>query len=107
MRDRVIRVRASTEELAKLQDAALARGLSRSDLIRRTAMGLRLPQRAFDHTQVQLLARILGELGRVGGNLNQMVRRANSGQLSGATAELLQALAEIDALRDHLRELVR
>lgn len=107
MRDRMIRLRASAEERAKMQDLAETRGLSLSDMIRRSAMGIRMPQRAFDHIQVQLLARILGELGRVGGNLNQMVRRANTGKLSGSTAELLQTLAEINALRDDLRELVR
>ncbi|MBY4591954.1 plasmid mobilization relaxosome protein MobC, partial [Rhizobium redzepovicii] len=48
----------------------------------------------------------LGELGRIGGNLNQLVRRANGGRLAGHDAELSETLLGIDALRDRIRDLL-
>ncbi|MBM3095684.1 plasmid mobilization relaxosome protein MobC [Ensifer sp. T173] len=59
-----------------------------------------------DRTDVILLAQALGNLGRIGGNLNQLARRANAGKLLGHDAELAQTLVGIDALRDRLREII-
>lgn len=106
MRNRTIRVRASTEELARMQDLAKARGLSLSDLIRRAALGGRMPARSFDQAHAALLARTLAELGRIGGNVNQLSRRANAGKLSGHDAELTATLAGIDALRERIRDML-
>lgn len=89
-----------------MQDLAKARGLSLSDLIRRAALGIRMPARSFDQTHAAQLARTLGELGRVGGNLNQLVRRANGGKLTGHDAELSETLAGIETLRDRIRQLL-
>jgi hypothetical protein len=77
MRDRVIRLRASAQEAARMRDLARSRGMSLSDMVRRAALDVRMPARTFDQTHASLLARILGELGRVGGNINQLTRRAN------------------------------
>ncbi|WP_105422308.1 plasmid mobilization relaxosome protein MobC [Neorhizobium sp. T25_27] len=106
MRDRIIRIRASTEEISKIEQLAKGRGLSISEMMRRAALGVRMPVRTFDSTQVVLLTRALGELGRIGGNLNQLVRRANSGKLSGYDADLAQTLSGIDTLRHHLRGII-
>lgn len=107
MRDRIVRIRASREEAAALKNRAAARGLSLSDMIRRAALGVRVPARSLDATNVVLLARTLGELGRIGGNLNQLVRRAHAGKLPGHDAELAATLAELDALREQLRVIIR
>lgn len=106
MRDRIIRIRASTEELSKIEELAKGRGLSISEMIRRAAFGVRMPARTFDASHIILLTRTLAELGRVGGNLNQLVRRANSGKLAGHDADLASTLSGIDNLRDRLRELI-
>lgn len=106
MRDRIIRIRASTEEISKIEQLAKGRGLSISEMMRRAALGVRMPVRTFDATQVVLLTRALGEAGRIGGNLNQLVRRANSGKLTGYDADLVQTLSGIDTLRHHLRSII-
>ena len=106
MRDRIIRVRTTVDELARIQDLAKARGTSLSDLIRRAALGVRMPSRKLHQTDAVLLARIMGELGRIGGNLNQLVRRANFGKLIGHNAELTATLDGIDALRERIRNLL-
>lgn len=107
MRDQIVRIRTTRQEAATMKDLAAARGLSLSELVRRAALGVRMPARAFDATHVALLTQTLGELGRVGGNLNQLARRANAGKLSGYDAELAVSLAELDALRGRLREIIR
>ncbi|WDZ77152.1 plasmid mobilization relaxosome protein MobC [Ensifer adhaerens] len=106
MRDRIIRLRATETEAAELKDLAAARGLSLSEMVRRAAFGVRMPAQRFDWTHATLLARTLGELGRIGGNLNQLVRRANGGRLAGHDAELSETLAGIDALREQVRDLL-
>lgn len=106
MRDRIVRIRVSSEELAALKVLATARGLSISEIMRRSALGIRLPQRSLDRTNIALLTRALGQLGRVGGILNQLAKRANSGKLVGHNADLNHTLSEINELRSHLRGLV-
>lgn len=106
MRDQIIRIRASRAEATAMKDLAVARGLSLSELIRRVALNVRMPTRSFDATHIALLAQALGELGRIGGNVNQLARRANAGKLSGHDAELPKALVELDALRGRLREII-
>jgi hypothetical protein len=107
MRDRIIRIRTTTEELARIQDLARSRGLSISEMLRRAGLGVRMPARGLDQTNVVLLTRTLGELGRIGGNLNQIVRRANAGRFAGHDVELTQTLAGVDGLRDLIREIVQ
>ena len=69
-------------------------------------MAVRLPIRSMNHLDAKLLVRTLGEIGHVGGNLNQMVRRAHAGKLAGHDAELSQTLTQIDALRIRIRDIV-
>lgn len=106
MRARIVRVRTSDTEFSKMKDIAIARGLSISELVRRAALGNRLPARTFDASHAVLLAQTLGAMGRVGGNLNQLVRLANSGRIVGHHGELSRILADIDALRSRLRKLL-
>ncbi|MBX5160569.1 MobC family plasmid mobilization relaxosome protein [Rhizobium sp. NZLR8] len=106
MRDRIIRIRASIDEMSKIEELAKGRGLSISEMMRRAAFGVRMPARTFDATHITLLTCTLAELGRIGGNLNQMVRRANSGKLAGHDADLSNTLSGIDTLRDRLRDIM-
>tara|TARA_R110000850_G_scaffold86091_1_gene185600 strand:+ start:556 stop:879 length:324 start_codon:yes stop_codon:yes gene_type:complete len=106
MRDQINRIRTSTEETSRIKELAKARSLSISELMRRAALSVRMPVRKFDATALVLLTRILAELGRIGGNLNQLVRRANRGQLIGHDVELRQTLSSVDGLRNRLRGLL-
>lgn len=106
MRSRIVRVRTTDTEFSQMKDIAKARGLSISELVRRAALGTRMPARTFDANHAAALARALGELGRVGGNLNQLVRLANSGRITGREDELANVLADVGALRSRLRDLL-
>lgn len=107
MRNRIIRIRVTEAEAVTMKDLATARSLSLSDMLRRAALGVRMPTRAFDQTHAVTLAQTLAELGRIGGNLNQLTRRANGGKLVGHDAELSETLAEVDALRERIRDILR
>ena len=107
MRDQIIRVRTTHAEATTMKDLAVSRGLSLSELIRRAALNIRMPTRSFDATHIALLTRTLAELGRIGGNVNQLARRANAGKLPGHDTELAKALVELDALRGCLREIIQ
>lgn len=106
MRNRIIRLRVTETEAAGIKDLAAARGLSLSEMVRRAALGVRMPAQRFDRTHAKLLARTLGELGRIGGNVNQLTRRANAGRLTGHDPELSTTLTEIEALRYRIRDML-
>ncbi|MGO7911759.1 plasmid mobilization relaxosome protein MobC [Rhizobium ruizarguesonis] len=106
MRNRNIRIRCTEAEATTMKNLAKSRGLSLSDMVRRAAFGVRMPPRTFDATQAALLAQTLGELGRIGGNVNQLARRANAGTFSGHDAELAATLAGIDTLRERIRTML-
>lgn len=106
MRARIVRVRTTDTEFSKLREIAASRGLSISELVRRSALGTRMPARTFDANHAADLARTLSEIGRVGGNLNQLVRLANSGRIAGRDEELSRILADVDAVRFRLRKLL-
>lgn len=107
MRDKIMRVRLTKLELATIRVAAEARNLSLSELCRRTALGVRLPPRAFDRRDAELLARLLVGLGKIGSNLNQLVRAVHSGKVSLAESAVASTLCEVDGLRQKIRELLQ
>lgn len=106
MRSHIVRVRTNDTEFSRMKDIAAARGLSISELVRRATLGIRMPARIFDASHAVALAQTLGEIGRVGGNLNQLVRLANSGRITGHDDDLTRILANVDAVRSRLRELL-
>lgn len=107
MRQTIIRVRASDEERNNLLARAHARGLTLSELIRRSAQGVRLPAARFDQRQFGLLTSLIGQLGKIASNLNQLTRAVNSRRLTGHSRELAVTLSEIDRLRTQIRELLK
>jgi len=107
MRNFVIRFRTSEDERNDLKERADARGVTISELVRRAGLGIRLPVARFDQRQVRLLTRLIGQLARIGSNLNQLTRSANSRRLIGHSDDLAFTLGEIDSLRSQIRELLK
>ena len=91
-----IKIRAREEERAEWHAKARAAGVSLSALVRR----------AIGRTQTWTLARAdlerarLRELARIGNNLNQIARWANTHK---ARAEAVQVVAHLVALRREIR----
>lgn len=75
-------------DLREFRAESYARGISVSLLLFRRLMSTRPLPTALD-------AKIAAELGIIGGNINQIARRANSGHVVGVDAAQLQELYEI------------
>lgn len=80
IRDRILTVRLSADERAAIDDAADKAGLALGSYARQALLGAPAPRQVRRPVvERRELARLLGELGKIGGNLNQLAKAANSG----------------------------
>lgn len=78
-----IGIRLTDEERAIIEEGAEAAGLSIGAFVRKRAIGEEGERfRRRPPADRQELTRLLAQLGKVGGNLNQIARRVNSGDQS-------------------------
>lgn len=102
-RQRVLHVRLTDAEYATLEARAGETGLSMGSLVRAEVLGnagVRAARRP--HVDSALLARVLGQLGKIGSNANQLARAANTDRLDPddeVPAQVSRLLAEIEAIR--------
>lgn len=103
-RQRLIQVRCTEAEYQAIWARADRAGLYASTYLRAAALGSPGP-RALRRPPVnrQELARLLGEIGRVGNNLNQVARALNSGRNPPPQA-LLEALRDLSEIRSLTRK---
>ena len=93
-------IRLSAEERAVIDAAAERAGLTTSSYARQVLLGAPAPRQVRrPPVERRELARLLGELGKIGGNLNQLARAANQG-LVVYDNEIAVALAGLRVLRD-------
>ncbi|KJV04966.1 plasmid mobilization protein [Methylocucumis oryzae] len=103
-RCKTVQVRLSPTELEQATASAEAVGLSLSGYVRTLLLG-----RVTDGTQrraakdAQDLARLHAQLGKVGGNLNQLTKLANQGQLVPPSV-LAACLAEVREVKTQIAE---
>ena len=82
IRDQHITIRLSSEERAVVDTAAERAGLTPGSYARRTLLGAEAPRQVRrPPVEKRELARLLGAIGKVGGNLNQIAKAVNSGAL--------------------------
>lgn len=98
-RNTSIMVRVTPQERDAIDDLAMRKGLTLAAFLRATALGDPGP-RAKTRIPVDeaLLRQLLGQIGKVGGNLNQIAKRLNIGGAASAS-EVRAALAEYHELR--------
>lgn len=91
-------IRLSVDERAEIDRRSRAAGLSIAGYFKSAALNQR--PRKFRHPQVDRakLSKLLGELGKVGNNLNQLARTLNT-EGSVEIPELIQALKELTDMR--------
>ena len=93
-------VRFTEEEFADVSGKADKAGIATAAFLRAAALGNAGPRaQRRPPAEQQLLRQILGHLGKVGSNVNQIARQLNSGERA-AVPELREALAAYLDLRD-------
>lgn len=91
-------VRLSADERAAVDAAAERAGLTAGSYARQAMLGAPAPRQVRrPPVEKRELARLLGELGKIGGNLNQLAKAANQG--------LVVYTGEIDAVVGSLQEM--
>jgi hypothetical protein len=100
VRDRVLPIRLSADERAAVEAAAEKAGLTASSYARQVLLGAPAPRQVRrPPVEKRELVRLLGGLGNVRGNLNQLAKAVHTGILiySGDIDAALAALAEVRA----------
>jgi hypothetical protein len=101
-RRRVKSVRFSPEELARLEADAARAGLTVGSYVRFVVLQAPVPRQARrPPVERELLSKALGELGKVGSNVNQIAKHLNSGR-SVPDFDIAAALAELHVAKDEL-----
>jgi hypothetical protein len=99
-RTRHITIRLTPEERALIDAAAEEAGLASGSYARAILLGAPAPRQVRrPPVERKELARLLGELGKVGSNLNQLARENNEGE-PPYKREVLAVLASLLAVRD-------
>jgi hypothetical protein len=100
IRNRILPIRFDAAEHEVVATAAQKAGLSTSSYARKVLLGAEPPrQMRRPSVEAKALARLLGELGKIGGNLNQLARSANSG-IVVYDGEILASIADLKVLRE-------
>jgi mobilization protein NikA len=102
-RTKLVPVRCTAEERAAIKAVADKAGLSVGAFLRAAALGDAGP-RAVRRPPIERkeLARLLGHLGKVGSNLNQLAHAFNSRGRVPGLAELERIRGDVAAMRDAL-----
>ncbi len=100
VRDRILTVRLSAEERQAVDEAAERSGLVTGSYARQVLLGAPAPRQVRrPPVERRELVRLLGELGKVGGNLNQLAKSVHTGVLV-YEGEIDAALAGLTETRD-------
>ena len=97
-----VKVRATEEQRTRWHAAAEARGVSLSELVRRSLDGVRAVRRRHQPRRVD--PELLRELARIGNNLNQLARWANREKRGADAVAVVARLIELDRELTRLRQ---
>lgn len=94
------------EELAQLDRDAERAATDRATMARAQLLNAPIPKKArrTSNADEQALARILAQLGKIGSNLNQLAKVANSNGDLTAVRNINEVKEELAELRDQVRQ---
>lgn len=103
-RPHLLQCRTSTAEYDQVLRDAERAGLSLSDFMRHCLCSTPVPRtHRLTRADTQLFARLLGQIGKIGSNLNQIARAINMGADSTHLQDRLEK--ELDGLQEVRRQL--
>ncbi len=106
-RNTSIMVRVTPQERDAIDALSMQKGLTLAAFLRAAALGDPGPRaRSRIPVDEALLRQLLGQIGKVGGNLNQIAKRLNSGGVAAAS-EVWAALADYRELRQAILAALR
>jgi hypothetical protein len=96
-----IGLRVTAADLARIEEKAQESGLKIGGYLRALALGSAGP-RAVKRPRVEReqLARLLGEIGKLGSNVNQLAKWSNTEKAPASLPELAQIRADIATMRE-------
>jgi hypothetical protein len=99
-------VRMTPAERAQLEQDAQRAAIDLATLARAQILNAAIPRKArrSSNADQQALARILAQVNKIGGNLNQIAKVANSNGDLTAVRTVNAAIAEVAAFRQELRD---
>lgn len=104
-RSEYLRVRLTPEEMEQLRRDADTAAVSVSDVARAQLLNAPIPKRKYrrsvDHEK---LAEVLQQLGKIGGNLNQLAKVANANGDLSHVRNVRELKSELEAIRDQVRD---
>ena len=113
--DVIVSLRFKAEEIAIINEDVAASGLSRNAYFRQLALESPVPRKARQRASgehARVYSQFLGQLGKIGSNLNQLVRQLNVARKVGdptiapSNQELLHVVHEVlDVLQASAQEL--
>jgi len=99
-RTKHLTIRFTPDERAKVDGDAERAGLTSGSYARQQLLGAPAPRQVRrPPIEKRELARLLGQLGYIGNNLNQIARVLNSGE-EADQRELIEALGDLQRMRD-------
>lgn len=103
-RQRMVSFRVDPNEYARIRAEADRAGVTVGTFVRDVLIGAQAPRRVRRPPAAKAeLVRILGELGKIGSNVNQLAAKANVGALRVLDPMVLAQLQDdLDELRDEL-----
>ncbi len=103
-RTELIATRWTPEERAELEARAERAGVSVAAYLRQQALGGSGPRaRRRPHADAAALLQLLGQVGRIGSNINQLAHAANAGGWPSAAA-MNEAAQDVAAMRAAIRQ---
>lgn len=100
----IVTLRMSKDERTKIDEKADACSLSRSAYIRQTALGI-VPKSNLDNQVIHALAKLNGDVGRVGGLLKLWLSREEDALLHH-TMNVRELIAEIANLKEAIHKVI-
>ncbi|WP_299682810.1 plasmid mobilization relaxosome protein MobC [uncultured Roseobacter sp.] len=100
-RQAVLRIRMTDDEFAEVEALADKAELTPASYARSILLSAPAPRaRRRPSVNTQEVARLLGELGKVGSNLNQIAHHLNAGTGGAGSNSTAEAIADVRAMRD-------